>query len=331
MPRSLVIGLRMSILAAMFTCAACRPLPLPEPIVLREARALMGTVVEIELRAVPPARAGAAFDAAYTEMGRVARMMNHYDAASVVSEINRCAGSCAVAAPTELLNVLRMAQTLSQRSAGAFDITIGALQAWRFSGDAPRIPDAAVVAAQRRLVDYRDLTIDGNRVRLRRRGMRIDLGGIAKLYILDAGLRVLRAHGITRALINGGGDIAAMGGDAQPWRIGIREPRADALAGFIELAAGYVASSGDYERFFLHGGRRYHHILDPRTGYPTTDLQHVSVVGRELAAVNGLSATLMVLGPVRAQALVGNMSGVSAYFVDANDRRWASPDFHLRH
>ena len=301
-----------------------------EPAAVREARALMGTVVEMELRAMPPARARTAGDAAYMEMDRLARMMNHYDAASVVSEINRCAGTCSVLAPPELIEVLRMAQTLSQRSAGAFDITIGALQAWRFSGDAPDLPDAGVVAAQQRLIDYRDLTIDGDRVRLRRRGMRIDLGGIAKLYILDAGLRILRAHGVTRALINGGGDIAAMSGDARPWRIGIREPRTAALAGFIELTDGYVASSGDYERFFMHRGRRYHHILDPRTGYPTTDMQHVSVVGRELTAVNGLSAALMVLGPTRAQALIADTPGVSAYFVDHDGRRWASPDFRLR-
>ena len=120
-----------------------------EPAAVREARALMGTVVEMELHAVPPARARTAGDAAYMEMDRLARMMNHYDAASVVSEINRCAGICSVLAPPELIEVLRMAQTLSQRSAGAFDITIGALQAWRFSGDAPDLPDAGVVAAHK--------------------------------------------------------------------------------------------------------------------------------------------------------------------------------------
>lgn len=296
---------------------------------VEEARLLMGTEVRIVASGAKDTNARTAIGAAFRAMGRLSDKMNHYDPASTVSAINRAAGQHPVAVAAELMKVLQQAQALSERTHGAFDITVGGLTGWRFNADAPQMPSAAEVRAGVAKVDYRDLVLDAARgsAFLRRRGMRIDLGGIAKLYIVDAGLAVLRRQGVTRALIDAGGDIAVFGGSpGRPWRVGIRDPRAARVAAVVALTDGFVVSSGDYERFFIKEGRRYHHILDPRTGYPTIGVQQVTLVSADAARVNGLSAATMVLGANAGRALIEATPGVSGYIV-SDGARWHSPDF----
>ena len=303
----------------------CAALPLPTE--MRDSRLLMGTQVTITAVGEESLRAG--IDAAFAHMQALSDEMNHYDPASRVSAINRAAGVAPVAVSPDLMTVLQQAQGLATRTAGAFDITIGALTGWRFSADAPRIPTAEELRAGLAHVGFRDLVLDGARgtAFLRRPGMRIDLGGIAKLYIVDAGLRVLRERGLARAMIDAGGDIAVFGGsDARPWRVGIRDPRAPGLVAVVELAAGFVVSSGDYERFFIKDGRRYHHILDPRNGLPTAGLRHVTLVSESVASVNGLSAAAMVLGADAARALIEATPGVQGLLIGPG-YRWASGGF----
>jgi thiamine biosynthesis lipoprotein len=310
------------------TAAAAEP--------LREARPLMGTLVELSVEppAADAARAHAAIDAAYREMQRLSDMMNHYDPGSVVSAINDAAGRAPVAVPPELMAVLAMAQALSARSDGAFDITVAALRGWRFRAADPRVPSAAEIAAQRPLVNWRDLRLDrdARTALLARRGMRVDLGGIAKLYIVHAGLQVLARHGVARALVNGGGDVAVLGGSPErPWRVGVRDPRAaERLLGVLRIERGFVVTSGDYERAFVRDGRRYHHILDPRTGYPATGLRGVTLIGERLEAVNGLGVAIMVRGRAAGERWLTQASGVDGLIVDAGGAVWMTPGFRAR-
>lgn len=300
---------------------------------VHDARPLMGTVVELTVEGADEARLRAAVAAAFTEMGRLSGMMNHYDASSVVSEINRAAGERAVRVPRELLDVLRMAQAVSRRTSGAFDVTVGALRGWRFRADDPAMPSAAEIEAELPLVDYRRLLIDERAATafLQKPGMRIDLGGIAKLYILQAGLRVL-ARDAERSLVNGGGDVAAWtASGGRPWRVGVRDPRAPSeLLGVIELARGFVASSGDYERYFERGGVRYHHILDPRTGQPARGAHGVTLVAERLEDVNGLGVAIMVLGRKEAERLAAQAPRLDMLVVDGSGGLWLSPGMRAR-
>jgi thiamine biosynthesis lipoprotein len=296
----------------------------------------MGTVVEVT--ALGPERAALqrAVDSAYREMQRLTDIMSHYDEKSVVSEIARQAGRRAVAAPPELMAVLRMARAMSERSGGAFDITVGALRGWRFEPGAGRRPEPEELRRALALVDYRSVVLDerAGTVYLRKPGMRLDLGGIAKLPILHAGMKALRAHGVRDAMINAGGDLETMGTNGgRPWRIGLRHPRKPGgLLGMLELADGFVASSGDYERYFERDGRRYHHILDPRTGAPVTGApRHVTLVGGELAALNGLGVAIMVRGPDWARAELARRPGVEALIVEHDGREWVSPGLAARY
>jgi thiamine biosynthesis lipoprotein len=299
----------------------------------RETRPLMGTVVGSTAVGGDRDRLAAASDAAYREMARLSDMMNHYNPASVVSAINDAAGRRPVATPPELMEVLVMARQLSEKTAGAFDITVGSLRGWRFRADDPRLPSPATIRAQLPNVDYRQLRLDrqAQTAWLAKPGIRIDLGGIAKLYILRAGMAVLRARGVASAMIDGGGDLAVMGRPKhKPWRIGIRDPRVpDRLLGIVALREGYVVSSGDYERYFIRNGRRYHHILDPRTGYPTEGPRGVTLVAGDLATVNGLSAAIMVVGMEKGRSLIMEAPGLEGIIVGRDGEVWLSAGMRL--
>lgn len=294
----------------------------------------MGTVVETIAEGDAEAALRASVESAYREMNRLSDVMNHYDPRSIVSAINDAAGLRPVPVPRELMDVLAMAGRVSRRSKGAFDITIAGLRGWRFRQDDPRLPEAGDIARALPLVDWRMLRLDprANSAFLERREMRVDLGGIAKLYILEAGVRSIAHAGAVRVMVNGGGDVVVAGREnSSPWRIGVRDPRApEKLLGVVELRRGFVASSGDYERFFERDGRRYHHILDPRTGYPTGGPRGVTLVAERLEAVNGLGVAVMVLGMKEGARLVEATPGLDALIVGRDGRVWLSKGMRAR-
>lgn len=306
----------------------------PQDATWRETRPLMGTLVEIQAEGPGEHRLRSAVRASYLEMYRLIKILSHYDPASVVSEVNRQAGTRPVTVPPELREVLTMARRVSVRSGGAFDITVGALKGWRFDSRHPRMPSPEEIRAQLPQVDYRRVRLDeaAGTVFLERPGMRLDLGGIAKLYILDAGMKTLIRHGIERALINGGGDVLVMSrSEDRPWRIGIRHPRREGeLLGVIALERGLIVSSGDYERYFIRDGKRFHHILDPRTGYPAEGPHHVTLVADDLEAVNGLSAAIMVRGAAWGRALITQTPGLEGLIIDCDGTLWISPGLSFR-
>lgn len=291
---------------------------------VQDARPLMGTVVELIAEGPDGARLRAATEGAFREMQRLSQMMNHYDPSSVVSAINAAAGVRWVVIPPELADVLAQARRVSERTGGAFDVTIGGLRGWRFRPGEERVPSKSDIAGQLRNVDYRKLRIGERTAMLAEPGMYIDLGGIAKLYILEAGRRVLEARGVRRALINGGGDVVAHS-DGAPWRVGVRNPRGrEQLIGVVEIKNGCVAASGDYERFFVRDGRRFHHILDPRTGYPAAGARAVTLVAPSAEAVNGLGPAIMVLGAAAGRKLIAATPGVEGLIVGPGGELWTS-------
>lgn len=302
--------------------------------VRQAAQNLMGTRVDITLQTSSPSLAADAMSAAFTAMTRLSNVMSRYRQDSIVNALHLAAGKQPITIDSELMNVLKMAQHTSRRTQGAFDVTIGALTSWDFSSNNINIPDVAEIARERALVDYRDLLLDEQRrtAFLRRPGMRVDLGGIAKLPILQAGMMVLKQRGIDNAMINGGGDVLVSGQlQGRDWRIGVRDPRQpNRLAGVIALHEGFVASSGDYERFFMHHDRRYHHILDPQTGQPTQGVHGVALVSTRLEAINGLGAAVMVKGVQAGRALLQPLVDVDWLIADAGQKLWTSAGMNQR-
>ena len=300
---------------------------------LRSSRRLMGTQVDMAVEGHDAAHLTLGVARAYAEMARLSDMMSRYMPSSPVSAIGRAAGAQPVAVPPELMQVLLAAQTLSQRSSGAFDVTIGALKVWRFDLGQIENPSDRILAQQLQLVNYRKLILNprAGTAYLAERGMALDLGGIAKLPILEAGMRVLAAEGIHNALINGGGDVFYRGNwQGRPWRFGLRDPRKpEQLLGRLALEGeGLLASSGDYERGFLSSdGQRQHHILDPRSGRPTRGPQGLSLLARggdASAALNGLGAAIMVGGMAAGRRRIETDARLEGLIVDQDGSVWSS-------
>lgn len=299
------------------------------PTVQRDSRPLMGTRLDITVEHVDPGVRQAALSAAWAHMARLTHLMSRYEADSLVSALHARAGRTPLSIPPEMMSVLRTAQRMSERSAGAFDITVGAFAQWDFSPARPHMPTVAELARERPLVDYRDLVLDPRRMTayLRRPGMRLDLGGIAKLPILAAGMAALQGHGVRHAMINGGGDVLVAGQlQGRDWRVGLRDAHApDRLLGVIDIRDGFVASSGDYERCFERNGQRYHHILNPRTGQPSRGPRGVALVSRDLEAINGLGAAIMVAGRAWGQSTLAELGPhVESVIFDHDRSVWPS-------
>lgn len=236
---------------------------------------LMGTTVETTARTKDVNWCKRAFLAEYSEMQRIENLLSCEKDSSEISKINRASGLHPVKVSYETLEILKRARTYCKKYNGVFDVTIGPLSdLWGFSSDKEIVlPKDKTIKKLDKLVNYKDLNINekDTTVFLKKKGMLIDLGGIAKGYAIDRGSAVLKKWGIKNFILNAGGDIYVSGtkGKEILWKVGIKHPRkTNDLVAEFNLKDYAIATSGDYERFKIINGIRYHHILDPATGYP---------------------------------------------------------------
>jgi FAD:protein FMN transferase len=259
----------------------------------------MGGPCELQLYAGSPAQAREAIAAGEAEVRRLETKYSRYREDSVTGTINRAAGGAPVEVDPETARLLDYAQTAWQQSQGVFDLTSGALRrAWDFK--AKRVPSQAQINAVLRDVGWAKLRWLAPSLHLPA-GMELDFGGVVKEYAADCAARAMAAAGIAHGLAELGGDIAIVGPhpDGSPWQVGVRDPRDPERAiATLELAQGAIASSGDYERYFESGGRRYCHILDPRSGWPAQGLAGVSVVAPQCLVAGTASTVAMLLGAI---------------------------------
>ncbi len=236
---------------------------------------LMGTTVETTARSTDINHCKLVLVKAYQEMQRIENLLSCYKDSSEISAINREAGIHPVKVSYETLSMLKRADAYCKKYNGVFDVTIGPLSdLWGFSEDKVIVlPRDQEIKELDKLVNYKNIVINekDTTVFLKKKGMSIDLGGIAKGYAIDRGSAVLKENGITNFILNAGGDIYVSGtkdNDTQ-WKLGIKHPRnTNDLVAEFDLRDYAVATSGDYERFKIINGVRYHHILNPATGYP---------------------------------------------------------------
>ncbi|MBI3526182.1 MAG: FAD:protein FMN transferase [Betaproteobacteria bacterium] len=251
---------------------------------------------EITLAAIDDARARHLANLAIAEVRRIEHKYSRYRADSVVSQINTWAGVAWTACDAETEALFGYADALYAASGGLFDISSGVLRrAWDFH--AQRIPTDAALASLRKLIGWTRAERESGRIRLPMIGMEIDFGGFGKEYAADRAAALLLEQNAIHGLVNLAGDIRVLGSkpDGSPWRLGIRDPRnPTGTIADIEVSGGALATSGDYERFFEANGRRYCHILDPRSGMPVDYWRSVSVLA-PLAIAAGSHATIVML------------------------------------
>jgi len=274
----------------------------------------------------------AAQDAVFSRLQEIENRMSANREGTEIYQVNQAAGKEPVRVSPDTLFVVRKALEYAKLSDGAFDPTIGPIvKLWNIGMEGERIPEDSEIAAALPLVDWRSVAVDerASTVFLSRRGMRMDLGAIAKGYAADETARLLLAHKVRAAIVDLGGNILVYGKKANgsPWRVGVQHPfndRGDYL-GIVNMSGGTVVTSGVYERYFERDGKRYHHILDTRTGRPVeNDLVSVSIISSSSIDADGLSTTLFALGREKGFALLKSLPGVEAIYVDSGKRLYLS-------
>ncbi len=297
---------------------------------------VLGTLCTVRIVEGPKgAKAEKLLDGAFARLRAIEERLSANKEGTELARINEAAGRAALPASDELRLVLGKALEYARLSGGAFDPSIGPLvKLWGIGSDAARLPARSEIEAARRLIDWKAVELDeaAKTVRLARPGMRLDLGAIAKGYAADELKRLLAAGGVKAAIVDLGGNVYALGAKrgGGNWRIGVQVPDPQAgrgeYLGIVEGLDMTVVTSGVYERFLEAGGKRYHHILDPATGYPVDNgLVSVTIATASSVDADALSTTLFALGRERGMALAAALPGVSVVVVDAAGKVYLSP------
>jgi len=280
-----------------------------------------------EITAYPGGPSGAAEAAvltAYAEVERVEAMLTDFRD-SPLTALNAAAGGPPAAVPPELFNLVAFALGICRDSGGAFDITFSAVgMLWREAFRSGVPPAAEAIARARRLVDYSKVELDRDAcaIRLPEKGMRIGLGSIGKGYGVDRAFRVMKDLGLENFCVNGAGDlrVASGPGAPRPWRIAVKNPFAadGRAAGYMALKSGALVTSGDYERYFIHRGKKYHHIIDARTGGVRDDIASVTVLASTAVLGNAYTISAMALGPADGADFLRRRRDASGVIISAS-------------
>jgi len=298
----------------------------PEDEEVRRSQLLMGTVVEIMAVGRETAQVEGAVDAAFAEMARLEQLLSSYQPDSDISRLSQEGNDFEVAQETAA--VLEMGLDVARHSNGAFDMTLGRLKLlWGFDTDHPAVPDEEQISAALVGIGPDALGLKDRHVSKRNPQLQLDLGGIAKGYAVDRAIAILKQHGIESAAVNAGGDIYLLGKrDNRPWRIGIQHPRQKAaVLETVRISNHAVVTSGDYERFFEQGGQRYHHIFDPKSGYPARKCQSVTIIADSVALGDALATAAFVMGPQAGLQLLSRYPGTEGLIIAADGSRFSSP------
>ncbi len=286
----------------------------------KQEQAIMGTLIAVEFWDADNRHAEQCTEQVFSEMRRIDALMSPYKPDSELSHINQQAADGAIPISEEMYDLLQKSLRMSQLSNGAFDITfssVGYLYNYR---EGVR-PTEEEIQQSLTNIDYHHVLLDEKKrsVRFTRPGVRIDLGGIAKGYAVDNAIAILAACGIKGGLVSAGGDSRILGDRGnRPWMMGIRHPRKkDAVAVMLPLSNTAISTSGDYERFFIENGERYHHIISPKTGKPVTRTWSATVIGPDATTTDALSTTLFVLGAEKGLQLIESLSEIDAVIIDA--------------
>jgi thiamine biosynthesis lipoprotein len=288
-----------------------------------ETQDKMGTRVEVQLWHEDATAAAQLINDAMAEFDRIEDSMSTYRSDSEITHINNTAAEKPVMVGHELFDLIDRALQLSEKTGGAFDITydsVGQLYDYRLNAH----PSEFEIKNRMSTINYRyvQLNREKSEIRFTQPGVRINLGGIAKGYSVESVIALLRKAGVQHAMANAGGDTRLLGRRGEnPWIVGVRDP--DQKDGFVTRLAlddEAVSTSGDYERFFIEDGVRYHHILNPSTGKSAGDVRSVTVIGPDATMTDGLSTSVFVLGPEAGLALIESLASYETLIVDKEHR-----------
>jgi thiamine biosynthesis lipoprotein len=292
---------------------------------IKRSKFLLGTIVEIQIRDSDNQKAEAVISDAFNEVQRIDKLLSIYDSESPVCKINNTSDSI-INVDEEVFKLMQKCDSFWQLSGGSFDISIGSvISAWGFGKGNPAIPNHEEITKALKNSGWQYVGFPDKNKLKKYGGIKFDFGAVAAGYAADKAIEVIAKSGITNALVNTGGEIRGIGND---WTIGIQHPRIGGqILEKLKLHGKAVATSGDYEQYFEKNGRRYHHIINPKDGFPAPDCQSVTVIADNSLTADALATGIFVLGPAKGVELAESLEDVEAYIVDRSGQILQSSGF----
>ena len=276
-------------------------------------------------------------NAAINEIRRIEQLLTTYSDTSQTNLINRNAGIAPVKVDKEMLDLIKRSLKISALTQGAFDITYGSIDTrlWNFDTNMTSLPDPAIARKMVRLINYRNVVVNENdqTVFLKEKGMRIGFGGIGKGYAAEKARTLLKSLGVESGIVNAAGDLTAWGyqENGRPWTIGIADPAsAHSAFSYIEITNMSVATSGNYEKYVVIGGKRYSHTINPRTGLPVHGIKSVTIISPNAEIADAMATPVMIMGVKVGIDLVNQVRGLACIIIDDHNHIHTSNNIRLQ-
>jgi len=304
--------------------------------VYKQSMRLMGNHFELSVVAEDADWADQRIAAGVEEIRRIERLLTTYADDSETSKINANAGIRPVAVSREVFQLIERANRISRITQGAFDITYGSIdrRLWNFDTTMTSLPDRATAQKMVLLINYQHIILDDERntVALKKKGMRIGFGGIGKGYAAERAKAVMKEMGVVSGVVNASGDLAAWGyqPDGKPWTVGVVNPNAAGqIFSWLSVTDMALATSGNYEKYVVIGGKRYSHTINPKTGLPVRGIKSATILCPNAEIADAMATPVMVMGIEAGLDMINQLRDVEAILIDDNDRVFTSNNIHF--
>jgi thiamine biosynthesis lipoprotein len=307
------------------------------PQVFKRSCKLMGNRFELSAISDNEERANEQIDAGIREIQRIERLLTTFNDYSETNMVNHNAGITPVKVSRETFNLVQRSIRISELTQGAFDITYGSIdkRLWNFDQQMTELPDKDTAKKMVRLINYKNIILDEAdcTVFLREKGMRIGFGGIGKGYAAERAKQVMKLHGVESGVVNASGDLTTWG--VQPngndWTIAIADPNnAGQAFSYMNISNMAVATSGNYEKFVMIGGKKYSHTINPRTGLPVTGIKSVTIITTNAEIADAMATPVTIMGIDAGLDMVNQMKNIEAIIIDDDDRLYTSKNINIK-
>ncbi|MFM6969508.1 MAG: FAD:protein FMN transferase [Sediminibacterium sp.] len=304
--------------------------------VYKEEAHLMGNHFELSVVSDKQDWAKKCIQAGIAEIQRIEKKLTTFSSDSETAKINEMAGAAAVEVSLETIELIERSIKISQITQGAFDITYGSIdkKLWNFDEKMKALPDKETAKKMVRLINYRNIMIDKKEstVFLKEKGMRIGFGGIGKGYAAEMAKKVMRGMGVTSGIVNASGDLTTWGTqpDGKPWTIGIANPNAaHQVFSYLTLTDMAVATSGNYEKYIMVGGKKYSHTIHPKTGLPVTGIKSVTIITPNAEIADAMATPVTIMGVEAGLDMINQINSIEAIIIDDNNKMYTSKNINL--
>jgi len=298
---------------------------------------LMGNRFEITVVSENENEALARIDEAIVEIRRIEKLLTTFDENSQTNLINRYAGVKPVKVDREMVDIIQRSKKISDITQGAFDITYGSVdkKLWNFDKNMTSLPDADLARKMVRLINYKNVIVEEKKstVFLKEKGMRIGFGGIGKGYAAERAKFILQQRGMKSGIVNAAGDLTVWGyqPNGKEWTIGIADPDAARHPfSYLSITDMAVATSGNYEKYVMIGGKKYSHTIDPKTGLPVNGIKSVTIISPNAEIADAMATPVMIMGIKVGLDMINQIKGVSCIIIDGSNKIYTSKNITLK-